>query len=66
MGGASFGDEIAIINMVLVGEEDRLAAIAALRDVMGDIRDHEAGEAGHARSDSRTCPQWQLSIVSPE
>ena len=43
--GAGVGDEVAIDGIILIAEEDRLAPIAALGDVVGDVGNHQAGEA---------------------
>ena len=45
---AALAQEINVEQAVLVGEEDRLPAIAALGDVMRDAGDDDAGEAGHS------------------
>ena len=39
--------EVAIGGIILVAEEHGLAPIAALRDVVGYVRDDDAGESGH-------------------
>lgn len=44
-----FGQEAAINVLVAVLEEDRLAAIAALRHVMGATGYDDASETGHSR-----------------
>lgn len=43
------GQEIAIDLLIAVLEEDRFAAIAALRDVVGETWDNDARAAGHGR-----------------
>jgi hypothetical protein len=43
--------------VVVIAEEDRLASIAALGDVMGVIRDDESGHPGH-RWYLRACVPW--------
>ena len=45
---ARFRDQVAVGRIILAREEDFLAAIAALRDVMGDIGNDDARKAGHA------------------
>jgi hypothetical protein len=45
--------QIEIEQAVGIGEEDRLPAIAALGDVMRDVGDDDAGEAGHGGRVSR-------------
>ena len=44
---ASLAQRIEIEEAVGVGEEDRLASVAALGDVVRDAGDYDAGEAGH-------------------
>lgn len=46
---AAIGDEGEIGAAIVVGEEHREAAIAALRHMMRDAGDDDAGETGHAR-----------------
>lgn len=44
---AALPEQIEIEDAVGIGEEDRLAAIAALGDVVRGVGDDDAGEAGH-------------------
>ncbi len=37
-----------VAHAVLIGKEDVLPVVAALRDMMGGARQHESGSAGHA------------------
>jgi hypothetical protein len=48
--GAGFAHQLQVGGIVLVAEEDRLAPVAALGDVMSDVGDDEAGEASHGES----------------
>lgn len=43
------GEKVPIGGVIGVRKEHPLAAVAALRDVIGDAGDHETGAAGHAR-----------------
>ena len=47
---AGFGEPVLVERIVAVLEENPLAAIAALGDVMGQARDDDAGDAGHGRT----------------
>jgi hypothetical protein len=51
MFSAFHGQEIAIKLVIGVAEENRLAAIAALRDMMRQSGNDEAGDAGHTRDE---------------
>jgi hypothetical protein len=43
----ALAQQVAIDRIVAIREEDRLAAVAALRDAMRQAGDHDAGETGH-------------------
>lgn len=45
--------ELEISCLVLIAEKDRLAAIAALGYVMGDVLDHYSGYSRHDSMNSR-------------
>ena len=47
---AGFGEPVLVEPVVVGLEEDPLAAIAALSDVMRQAGDNDAGDAGHRRS----------------
>ena len=47
---APLGEEIEVQGVILVGEEHRHAAVAALGDVMAVAGNDEAGDAGHRAS----------------
>jgi hypothetical protein len=65
-GGESRGEQRQIRGPVLVAEEDRQAAVAALRDMMRDIGNDDAGETGHGIDGSGVARLRLFSIVSPE
>jgi len=46
---STLGEEIAIKGIVAFLEEQFLAAVAALRHMMGEAGNHGAGDAGHGR-----------------
>ena len=63
---AAGGDLGEIGNAIVVGEEDRQPPIAALRDMMRDLGNNDAGEMSHGgRSSQGRCGE-KLRIVSPE
>lgn len=45
-----FGEKIAINLLIAIIEKDGLAPVAALGDVMGAIRDDDAGDTRHCES----------------
>lgn len=63
---ASGGEQREIFATVVIGKEDGQAAIAALRDVVGDVGDDDAGESCHGGERDGTRGESQFSIVSPE
>ena len=63
---ARIGDQLEVGDAVFVGKEDRQAAVAALRDMMRDMRDDDASEPGHEQNPSGTRCINLFSIVSPE
>src|SRR5271170_6540136 len=46
---SSFTQQVAIEPIIVIAEEHALAPIAALRDVMRQVRNDVAGDAGHLR-----------------
>ena len=66
VGRAGIRHEREIGATVFIGEEDRQSAIAALRDMVRDMRDDDASEPGHVQVRNRRAAVSLFSIVSPE
>ena len=47
---ASFRQQVAVQRVIVIAEEDALAPVSPLRDVVRNAGNHDAGEAGHVRS----------------
>ncbi len=45
---AAFGEPVAIQRVVVVGEKDPLATVPALGDMVGNVGNDDAGNAGHS------------------
>ena len=63
---ASLRQKIAIKRIIARHREQRLAPIAALGDVVGDVRDDDAGEAcdGGIRSEAaRSCEGYDVPVI---
>lgn len=68
-GGLTAGPQQREVGPPIIGgEEDVLAAVAALRDVVGDVRDSDTRAASQGASlprGARMSSNWWLSLVMP-